>query len=91
MLYSETRCSLLDRISANVTLIKEQIGGHTKQTDRQTGLPSKLTELRHLLTDQTVNKKTYCQEESGNGGKTIWQLLQLKNDLAKPLCQLLDW
>ena len=27
--------------------------------------PSKHTELKHLMTDQTGNKKTYCQDESG--------------------------
>ena len=35
----------------------------------QARLPGKLTGLKHLLTDQTVNKKTYCQDESGNDGK----------------------
>ena len=34
---------------------------------------SKPNELKHLLTDQTGNKKTYCQGESGNYRKTIWQ------------------
>ena len=54
------------------------------QTNKQTGMPSKLSEQKHLFTDQTGTKntycqdesgkrKTYCQDESGNYGKTIWQ------------------
>ena len=43
------------------------------QTNRQIGLPGKLTELKHLLTAQTGNKKTCCQDEADNYGKMFWQ------------------
>ena len=53
------------------------------QRNRQTGLPEKLTELsireKHLLTDQTGNKKTCYQGKSGNYSKS---------DLATPLNRL---